>query len=177
MLSVLHEASRRETQYSISTIYLNHSLRRCSVILVSPTNEVLLLHRVHTSTSFASAHVFPGGNLSDQDGPCPPAEDHTRHDDAPHYRKAAIRELFEESGILLAKNQTTDKMLVVDETTREKGRALIHQNKLTFDEWLKKQHSAAEPDIGQFYSLHGLSLYDTTKLTLLKINWSLSLAG
>ncbi|KAJ6021887.1 Cystathionine beta-synthase core [Penicillium herquei] len=104
-----------------------------SVILVSPQNEILLLHRVHTSTSFASAHVFPGGNLASQDGPCPSPEDPTRHDDGPHYRNAAIRELFEESGILLAKDASTGRMLVVDEASREQGRGLIHQNKITFD--------------------------------------------
>ncbi|KAJ5389988.1 uncharacterized protein N7496_001056 [Penicillium cataractarum] len=120
-----------------------------SVILVSPKNEILLLHRVKTSTSFASAHVFPGGNLSSQDGPCPPVEDLSRHEDGPHYRRAAIRELFEESGILLAKDGSSGKMLVVDEATREQGRKLIHQNKVTFDEWLKQQHPNAEPDTDQ----------------------------
>ncbi|KAK5242169.1 hypothetical protein LTR40_012886, partial [Exophiala xenobiotica] len=30
-----------------------------SVILVSPSNEILLLHRVQTSSAFPSAHVFP----------------------------------------------------------------------------------------------------------------------
>lgn len=120
-----------------------------SVILVSPKNEILLLHRVKTSSSFASAHVFPGGNLSNQDGPCPPPEDHARHEDAPSYRRAAIRELFEESGILLAKERSSGKMLVVDEETRENGRRLIHQNKVTFAEWLSQQNATAEPDIGE----------------------------
>jgi 8-oxo-dGTP pyrophosphatase MutT (NUDIX family) len=125
------------------------------VILVSPKNEILLLHRVKTSTSFASAHVFPGGNLSSQDGPCPPPEDLSRHEDGPHYRRAAIRELFEESGILLAKDGRSGKMVVVDEATREQGRKVIHQNKMTFDEWLKQQHANAEPDTGLWLSLPG----------------------
>lgn len=118
------------------------------MILVSPKNEILLLHRVKTSTSFASAHVFPGGNLSSQDGLCPPPEDLSRHEDGPHYRRAAIRELFEESGILLAKDRSSGKMLVVDEAAREQGRKLIHQNKMTFDEWLKQQDANSEPDTG-----------------------------
>lgn len=125
------------------------------MILVSPKNQVLLLHRVKTSTSFASAHVFPGGNLSTQDGSCPPPEDHARHEDSSSYRHAAIRELFEESGILLAKEQDSGRMLVVDEETREKGRRLIHQNKVSFAEWLGQQSSAAQPDIGQ--SIHSNS--------------------
>ncbi|KAJ5289906.1 uncharacterized protein N7443_010159 [Penicillium atrosanguineum] len=120
-----------------------------SVILVSPRNEILLLHRVQTSSSFASAHVFPGGNLSSQDGPLPPAEEHAVHEDSPAYRRGAIRELFEESGILLAKDRDSGKMLVVNEETREQGRRLIHQNKVTFTDWLKKQHANAEPDIDQ----------------------------
>ncbi|KAJ5863634.1 Cystathionine beta-synthase core [Penicillium soppii] len=112
-------------------------------------NELLLLHRVKTSSSFASAHVFPGGNLSAQDGPCPPPEDLARHEDSPSYRRAAIRELFEESGILLAKNRTSGKLIAVDEPTREAGRRLIHQNKTTFDEWLKEQDNDADPDLDQ----------------------------
>ncbi|KAJ5954655.1 hypothetical protein N7501_008934 [Penicillium viridicatum] len=120
-----------------------------SVLVISPKNEILLLHRVKTSTSFASAHVFPGGNLSSQDGECPPPEDLARHEDSPSYRRAAIRELFEESGILLAKDRNSGKMLAVDESIREAGRRLIHQNKTIFDEWLKQQSADAEPDIGQ----------------------------
>ncbi|KAJ5337647.1 Cystathionine beta-synthase core [Penicillium brevicompactum] len=86
-----------------------------AVLLVSSKNELLLLHRVKTSTSFASAHVFPGGNLSAQDGPCPPPEDLSRHEDSPSYRRAAIRELFEESGILLAKDRDSGKMIAPDQ--------------------------------------------------------------
>ncbi|KAK6822181.1 NUDIX domain protein [Aspergillus parasiticus SU-1] len=120
-----------------------------SVVLISPKNEVLLLHRVKTSTSFASAHVFPGGNLSDQDGKCPPVEDPKRHDDAIWYRNAALRELFEESGILLAKDQNSGKMLAVPEQKREEGRKRIHRNEVTFTEWLKQQNPAAVPDTEQ----------------------------
>ncbi|KAL4754200.1 hypothetical protein BDW72DRAFT_214645 [Aspergillus terricola var. indicus] len=118
-----------------------------SVVLISPTNEILLLHRVKTSTSFASAHVFPGGNLSLQDGRCPPPGDPKRHEDASWYRSAAIRELFEESGILLAKDQSSGKMLAVGEDERERGRREIHQKQSTFSEWLKKQNASAVLDI------------------------------
>ncbi|KAL4765982.1 NUDIX hydrolase [Aspergillus foveolatus] len=118
-----------------------------SVVLISPKNEILLLHRVKTSTSFASAHVFPGGNLSLQDGRCPPPGDPKRHEDASWYRSAAIRELFEESGILLAKDQGSGKMLAVGEDERERGRREIHQKQTTFSKWLKKQNASAVPDI------------------------------
>lgn len=122
----------------------------CSVILVSPKNEILLLHRVQTSSSFASAHVFPGGNLAAQDGACPPPGDAKRHEDNPAYRRAALRELFEESGILLAKDAASGRMLAVREEERERGRRAIHQDEITFAEWLHRQNGAAEPDIGEF---------------------------
>ncbi|KAL3474682.1 hypothetical protein BJX99DRAFT_248038 [Aspergillus californicus] len=118
-----------------------------SVVLISPKNEILLLHRVKTSTSFASAHVFPGGNLSLQDGICPPPGDPKRHEDASWYRNAAVREMFEESGILLARDQGSGKMLAVRDEERQKGRREIHQKQTTFTDWLKKQNSAAVPDI------------------------------
>ncbi|OAX78590.1 hypothetical protein ACJ72_07101 [Emergomyces africanus] len=118
-----------------------------SVIVISPKNEVLLLHRVKTSSSFPSAHVFPGGNISSQDGEFPPAGHPDSHDEGPHYRRAAIRELFEESGILLAKNKTTGQMIHVNVDQREIGRHAIHKNKITFNQWLKSIDEAAEPDI------------------------------
>ncbi|EDN07987.1 predicted protein [Histoplasma mississippiense (nom. inval.)] len=118
-----------------------------SVILISSRNEVLLLHRVQTSSSFPSAHVFPGGNISSQDGDFPPAGHSDSHDEGPHYRRAAIRELFEESGILLAKNRRTGKMIYVDTDQREIGRHAIHKNKITFNQWLAGIDEGAELDI------------------------------
>jgi hypothetical protein len=62
-----------------------------------------------------------------------------------------VRELFEESGILLARDQNTGAMLAVPEAEREKGRRAIHQHEMTFFEWLKKQNAAAVPDIGKLF--------------------------
>ncbi|KAJ5988814.1 hypothetical protein N7481_004024 [Penicillium waksmanii] len=90
---------------------------------------------------------FPAEIYPAKMGHALPPEDHAHHDDGPSYRHAAIRELFEESGILLATDQASGKMLVVDEATREKGRRLIHQNQVTFGDWLRQQNAAAEPDI------------------------------
>lgn len=104
---------------------------------------------MQTSSSFPSAHVFPGGNISpSQDGECPPPEDPKRHDDAIHYRRAAIRELFEESGILLARDRSTERMVHVDEAERERGRHAIHREETTIQKWLQEQNPAAEPDTG-----------------------------
>lgn len=111
-----------------------------SIILLSPTNQVLLLHRVQTSSSFPSAHVFPGGNLSPfHEPPPPPADSPNRHRDSPAYRLAAVRETFEESGILIAKrSQADDSLLVVPEAEREEARRQIHGDKLRFVEWVEQ---------------------------------------
>ena len=112
-----------------------------SILLISPSNEILLLHRVQTSSSFPSAHVFPGGNLSpSQDGKIPAADSSERHVDGPAYRLGAIRECFEESGILLAKkNDGSDSLLEVEETERERARKEIHAGKLKFLDWVEAQ--------------------------------------
>jgi 8-oxo-dGTP pyrophosphatase MutT (NUDIX family) len=111
-----------------------------SIILLSPTNQVLLLHRVQTSSSFPSAHVFPGGNLSPFHDPPPPPADFPlrRHRDSPAYRLAAVRETFEESGILIAKRSLADDtLIVVPETEREEARKAIHNNQVRFTEWVE----------------------------------------
>lgn len=119
-----------------------------SVILLSPTNEVLLLHRVQTSTSFPSAHVFPGGNLSPfHEPPLPPADTPEHHQDSLPYRLAAIRETFEEAGILLARplssssssstsssSSSSEPLLTVPDP--DAARRAIHSDEVKFPAWL-----------------------------------------
>jgi 8-oxo-dGTP pyrophosphatase MutT (NUDIX family) len=117
-----------------------------SVLLVSPANEVLLLHRVHTSSSFASAHVFPGGNLDPyHDGAIPEEDSPERHQDGLAYRIGAIRETFEETGILLARKD--NELINLDVKDRDAARKMIHGNQVKFLEWLKSV--GAEPDLGE----------------------------
>ena len=119
-----------------------------SIVLLSPTNQVLLLHRVQTSSSFASAHVFPGGNLSAfHEGEVPTPEAPERHLDSKMYRLAAVRETFEESGILLARPaKGGEELLAVAEETREAGRKEVHSNRVKFTDWLTSVGGV--PDIG-----------------------------
>jgi 8-oxo-dGTP pyrophosphatase MutT (NUDIX family) len=111
-----------------------------SVLLISPTNQILLLHRVSAASSFASAHVFPGGALSKtHDGTIPAADSSARHQDGPAYRIAAIRETFEESGILLAKSAKTGKLFTeISDTEREEGRKAVHAGTVRFPELMKR---------------------------------------
>ena len=130
-----------------------------SIILVSPQNEILLLQRVKTSTSYASAHVFPGGHLSIQDGELPPVDDVRRHEDNQIYRMSAIRECFEESGILLAKsNHRPEYLLMLNDEEREHGRHIIHQNQIDFQTWVE-QHGGT-PDLGALCYLALLAVAD-----------------
>jgi hypothetical protein len=117
-----------------------------SIIVVSPSNQILLLHRLQKSSAFPSAHVFPGGNLEPTDGPIPPTGA-ARHIDSPAYRTGGIRELFEESGVLLAREPTSpNSLLSVSDADRIRGRKDVHSHKITFAEWLKKQSPTATLD-------------------------------
>lgn len=88
--------------------------------------------------------------MSTQDGDLPrDTNDPKRHEDSPAYRQAAIRELFEESGILLAKDRDSGQMLSFPDNVREEGRRVIHSSEETFAQWLQKQHASAEPDVGE----------------------------
>ncbi|KAI1479258.1 hypothetical protein K445DRAFT_316016 [Daldinia sp. EC12] len=119
-----------------------------SVILISPENQVLLLHRVEESSAFPSAHVFPGGNLSPfHDGKIPVPSDPMRHLDSLVYRIGAIRETFEESGILLVREGGEDgKLLNLPNTERDKARKQIYQNMLNFVDWLDGAGWVADTD-------------------------------
>ncbi|ESZ90048.1 putative NUDIX family hydrolase [Sclerotinia borealis F-4128] len=133
-----------------------------SILLISPTNQILLLHRLHTSSSFPSAHVFPGGNLdSYHESPIPSPLSPSRHLDSDVYRLCAIRECFEECGILLARgrgtcsedqNQDQDlrkesaaQLIHIEEEEREQARKDVHSKKRIFGDWVTS--IGAEPDI------------------------------
>lgn len=76
--------------------------------------------RRHAETSFGASYVFPGGVLEDQDGHVHEfcngvTEGQARAlletDDALDYFSSAIRELFEEAGVLLADTDMTQSEL------------------------------------------------------------------
>ncbi|KAF2963636.1 hypothetical protein GQX73_g9926 [Xylaria multiplex] len=141
----------KETRASSSSNTVKTPPEPCpssSIILLSPTNQVLLLHRVKTSTSFASAHVFPGGNLSEfHDGIIPPPSDARRHEDSLAYRLGAIRETFEESGILLArKGDRNGPLLNLPVLERDKARKAIYDGDISFGKWLESIGGVADTE-------------------------------
>ena len=134
-----------------------------SVVVISPHNEILLLHRRKTGT-FSSAHVFPGGNLSAfHEGSSIPAVDSPeRHVDGPAYRIAAIRETFEESGVLLARPADSSivqsslrspfedrTLLHVSDDTSGPARVDVANDKIRFEDWLASVGGV--PDNGGFF--------------------------
>lgn len=123
-----------------------------SILLISPTNQILLLHRVRSSSAFPSAHVFPGGNLSSQDGDVAPAPHLSRHEDGPAYRIGAIRECFEECGILLAKrNDGSGELLEIPEQEREKARKDIYSGNTTIQKFVKDFKGHLDAGNSPFY--------------------------
>lgn len=70
-----------------------------------------------------------------------------RHVDGAPYRLAAIRETFEESGLLLARREDDGKVLHVPADVLEDGRKKIHSEQVRFTEWLASL--GGSPDIGK----------------------------
>ena len=87
------------------------------------------------------------------DDKIPGPDDECRHQDSLIYRRAAIRECFEESGILLAlrRGERTDELLVLTDKERTQGRQMVHANKVRFSSWV--QEAGATVDTGKTYAI------------------------
>jgi 8-oxo-dGTP pyrophosphatase MutT (NUDIX family) len=97
-----------------------------------PQLEVFMIRR-HTGMLFAGGmYVFPGGVVD--------AADHTGRDHAQAHAFAAIRETFEECGVLLASGPE------LDATTLDVDRLAMIEHRATFDEVLARHRSTAQPD-------------------------------
>lgn len=86
--------------------------------------EVFLVRRNFTIAFMAGAHVFPGGRVDAADGDCSREWcDLPGEPDAPgapplSFRVAALRELFEEAGVLLARNRDAQLIAIEDDDVR-----------------------------------------------------------
>ncbi|KAF8965210.1 NUDIX hydrolase domain-like protein [Flammula alnicola] len=101
-----------------------------SLVIVNERNEILLVHRNPKASAFGGMHVFPGGNLDKK-------QDRS-------LAITAIRETFEESGLLLASSVSSGPP--PSDTVLDEARHAIHQQKLLFQTFLESQNLKADVD-------------------------------
>lgn len=85
----------------------------------------------------------------EHDGAIPAVDDPGRHQDGPAYRMAAIRETFEECGILLARSKKTGKLFSSSDITdeeRERGRRAVHSGETMFADLLSQWEAEADTE-------------------------------
>lgn len=109
-----------------------------TVMLVrdAPELEVFMLRRNPNSVFVGGAYVFPGGAVDATDW-------------APRHRVAAVRESFEEAGVLLARTRSTDEMFIpergqIPALDHDRHRLLADQ--VTFAEVLAAHDAVADLD-------------------------------
>ncbi|KIY50753.1 hypothetical protein FISHEDRAFT_71077 [Fistulina hepatica ATCC 64428] len=93
-----------------------------SLVIVNERNEILLVQRNPKSRFFAGVHVFPGGNFEAE-------QDDSR-------AMTAIRETFEESGLLIASAQFPASSKELSVSVLENARREIYSKKTTFKSFL-----------------------------------------
>jgi 8-oxo-dGTP pyrophosphatase MutT (NUDIX family) len=114
--------------------------------------EVFMVVRHHAIAFAAGALVFPGGRVEESDqelaaGDCPNPD---RLDiDALTFRVAAIRETFEECGVLLARPIGSDQLIDADTLKRleDQHRAALNAGSIGFDSVLASEGLQPAPDL------------------------------
>jgi 8-oxo-dGTP pyrophosphatase MutT (NUDIX family) len=111
--------------------------------------EVFLVRRNFTIAFMAGANVFPGGRVDAADADCDPAwcdlpDEGSPAREAPSlsYRIAALRELFEEAGVLLARNRDGELVAIDDDEVRarfDRYRDEIHAGNATLRAVVEKE--------------------------------------
>ena len=137
--------SRQHLRTMSSTRGIEASLPRpsASLIVVNDKNEILLVQRNPKATSFSGMHVrhsylnrghnlthqckvFPGGNYDEQQ-------------DGGSFEMTAIRETFEESGLLLASPSAS-----ISDEDLDVARYAIHAGKTLFRDFLSQNNLIAD---------------------------------
>ncbi|KAF7322417.1 Nudix hydrolase domain-containing protein [Mycena chlorophos] len=100
-----------------------------SLVVLNPRNEILFVQRNPEARSFGGVHVFPGGNFD------------KAHDDS--LADTAIRETFEEAGLLFASRSGSGSAFP-DNATLDEARKAIHANQTPWKEFLGKYQLKAD---------------------------------
>ncbi|KIJ69165.1 hypothetical protein HYDPIDRAFT_36251 [Hydnomerulius pinastri MD-312] len=101
-----------------------------SLVIVNNRNEVLLVQRNPQARSFAGTHVFPGGNYD------------AKQDMS--LAVTAIRETFEESGLLVASSSGAAGL---SNSILDEARKAVHEQKLDFQTFLRSHSLTLDLDL------------------------------
>ncbi|MEA2788300.1 MAG: hypothetical protein QOG73_706 [Acetobacteraceae bacterium] len=114
--------------------------------------EVFMVVRHHAIEFAAGALVFPGGRVEESDfdlaaGDCPNIDGLST--EALAFRVAAIRETFEECGVLLARPHGSDRLIDAEtlERLQDQHRAALNAGSIGFDAVLGSEGLQPAPDL------------------------------
>lgn len=117
-----------------------------TIIMVRETNnglETFMVVRHHKIDFASGALVFPGGKIDEQDYEMDIHCEGIKNEDSfdPAYKVGAIREAFEESGILFARPRGSQK-IISGSKLRELShyRKALHSGQITFGDFLAKEN-------------------------------------
>ena len=117
-----------------------------TIIMVREANnglETFMVVRHHKIDFASGALVFPGGKIDEQDYEMDIHCEGIKNDDSfdPAYKVGAIREAFEESGILFARPRGSKK-IISGSKLRELShyREALHSRQITFGDFLAKEN-------------------------------------
>jgi 8-oxo-dGTP pyrophosphatase MutT (NUDIX family) len=130
-------------------------LKRAATIIllrqeIGPGFEVLLVKRSEQSAFMAGTHVFPGGMLDNGDETPEMlnlANEAAHGGDLLPLKIAALRELFEEAGILLAKPHQGSPLQLAETNHLSPDRVALYERNVTFASLLQREELVPSIDV------------------------------
>ncbi|KAJ3997293.1 hypothetical protein F5050DRAFT_1753155 [Lentinula boryana] len=102
-----------------------------SLVIINERNEVLMVQRNPQASSFAGVTVFPGGNFDKKQ--------------ESSLKMTAIREAFEESGLLIAR-PTDNLSRIPPDDVLDEARFAVHGQKTTFQQFINEYNLIADAE-------------------------------
>lgn len=112
------------------------------LVRMAPRLEVFWVERAPSLAYLGGFHAFPGGRVGREDSTVPMLE--APDPDEARRRAAAARELFEETGVLLARAAGAEPPRVPSVPERERARAELIAGTLSFDAFLGERGLAVD---------------------------------
>jgi len=122
-----------------------------TVVLLRPPLRVYLIRRVRTMAFAANMYVFPGGTVdprdTDVDWIAPAHRLGLPDAQARAVACAAVREVFEETGVLLAGRSADDVLPDVSTPDWEEARRAVEAREVAFADLLRERHLVLRADL------------------------------